>query len=119
MNKIYRCGKFHKRVCLRASLGDCNFDCNDCRYYKTTIKQYFSYGGTWNVHCDMSTPYRSMTVTVGFINSNNDADETQFDINAYNINELSNLFKAFCAENNFPNNTVQYVNVVDIMEERR
>ena len=37
----------------------------------------------------------------------NDGDETQFD--AYNLKELEELWKDFCKENGFKENSVDYV----------
>lgn len=81
-----------------------------------TIKQYFANGGKWEVECDTSKPYRAMSVNIGFLHAKGKEDEVQFDIQAYDVDELSRLFNEFCKENNFPTNTVMYVTVVQIAE---
>ena len=118
MNRVYHCGKFPDKVCAVATYGGLELGCKSCNcgYYKTTVKQYFKYGGKWNVECDTSVPYRAMNVDIQFINSDNKADETQFSIKAYDINELSELFTMFCKENNYPRNTVQRITVVEVAE---
>ena len=81
-----------------------------------TIKQYFSSGGKWDIQCSTGIPYRAMSVNVGFLNDRNEEDEVQFDIHAYDVNELCQLFNDFCRENNFPANTVMYIAVVETAE---
>lgn len=48
------------------------------------------------------------TYNIGFINDEGREDETQFD-GVKSIRELQELFSGFCKENNFPENTVLYV----------
>lgn len=83
-----------------------------------TIKQYIKKYG-WKIACSPKM-CRVMSVNIGFINDENREDQTRLDIMAYDEGELSNLFKDFCRENWFPQNTVTYVGVVqmaDNMEE--
>ena len=80
-----------------------------------TIKQFFKNGGKWEIQCDTSIPYRAMTVNVGFINNGND-DEVQFDIQAYNVEEINNLFNDFCKENSFCVSAVTYIRIVETAE---
>ena len=47
------------------------------------------------------------TYTIGFINSEGFQDETDFD--AFNMEELKMLYRDFCRENGFRQNTVLYV----------
>ena len=47
------------------------------------------------------------TYRIGFINTDGQEDETEFD--AYNIAELEELYRVFCKENGFRQNTVIYV----------
>ena len=69
-----------------------------------TIKQFFKNDGDWNVECNLISPYRVMTVDIDFEYPDEKGeivlDETQFDINAYDENELNELFKEFLKENN-------------------
>lgn len=81
-----------------------------------TINEYFTSGGIWDIQCSTGIPYRAMSVNVGFLNDRNEEDEVQFDIHAYDVNELCQLFNVFCMENNFPANTVMYIAVVETAE---
>ena len=47
------------------------------------------------------------TYRIGFINSDGFEDETEFD--AFNMAELKILYRDFCKENGFRQNTVLYV----------
>lgn len=47
------------------------------------------------------------TYRIGFINTDDQEDETEFD--AYNIKELEELYTDFCRENGFKHNTVTYL----------
>ena len=93
-----------------------------------TIRQYIRKYG-WEIDC-IPKACRAMNVDVGFINDENREDETELDIMAYDEAELdimaydeaelSNLFRDFCRENGFPQNTVTHIVVVqmaDSMEE--
>lgn len=80
-----------------------------------TVKQFLKSGGNWEIRCDTKKPYRAMTVNVGFISSGNE-DEVQFDIQAYNKNELSELFNEFCKENGYCPEAVTYIHVVQTAE---
>lgn len=77
-----------------------------------TIKQYIKENG-WEYDCE-SKPCRAMSVQVGFFNDEGKEDETEFDIAAYKVNELANLFDKFCEENGFPKNTVFAVVIVQM-----
>lgn len=79
-----------------------------------TIKQCIRKKG-WQLYADTSQSYRSMDVDVDFKNEGV-LDETQFHINAYNENELTELFTEFCKENNLRRNTVVSVNIVQVYE---
>ena len=92
---------------------------NDRQYKEEktmTVKQYFRNGGKWNIQCDTDITYRFMTVNVGFLNDRKMEDETQFDIRAYDADELSSLFHDFCMEHDLAENTVTYVEVVHVAE---
>lgn len=71
---------------------------------KMTVKEFIRKKG-WNIECD-SRSGRWMSVNVSFVNSAGKDDETSFDIAAYSVKELTELFRDFCKENRFPNNTV-------------
>ena len=47
------------------------------------------------------------TYRIGFINTDGQEDETELD--AYNMTELDELYREFCKENGFRQNTVTYV----------
>lgn len=47
------------------------------------------------------------TYRIGFINTDGQEDETELD--AYNMTELDELYRDFCRENGFRQNTVTYV----------
>lgn len=85
-------------------------------YPTNTIMQYFNRGGKWNIECDTSIPYRAMDVQIGFVNSDGEEDEVEFSIKPYDKRELSSLYKDFCKENNYPNNTVKYISVAKVAE---
>jgi len=75
-----------------------------------TVKQWIKKHG-WQRDCD-ARRCRYMSVDVGFVNSEGREDETQLDIGAYDMEELSSLFADFCRENKFPQNTVHGVTIV-------
>lgn len=80
-----------------------------------TIKQCIKNG--WKIEKNSGSPYRSMDVNIGFENDGIE-DETQFLINSYDVNELTQLYSDFCKENNIPNNTVTYITIVQFYEEK-
>ena len=83
-----------------------------------TIKQYTKKCG-WQIECDLKL-CGAMTVDVAFIDKEGKEDETQFDIRAFDRQELSDLFADFCKENKLPRNTVINIIIVqmaDTMEE--
>ena len=55
----------------------------------------------WQTECDMSVPYRFMTVQIGFSTPENEDDETEFSIKAWDAEELAGLFVDFCEENGY------------------
>ncbi len=81
-----------------------------------TVKQCVKEKG-WQIESDTEILYRSMDVSIGFEN-NGVVDETQFHINVYDVNELTELFSEFCKENNVPKNTVTSITVVQLYEEK-
>lgn len=69
-----------------------------------TIKQFIRKYG-WNMESKSRTG-RWMSVDVSFTAPDGRSDETSFDIEAYNEDELSDLFLDFCTENGFAVDTV-------------
>ncbi len=51
-----------------------------------------------------------ITVNVGFVNSDGQDDETQFDI--VNTEDLNDLFEEFCIENGMAMPAVEYIDTV-------
>ncbi|MGN0485531.1 MAG: hypothetical protein ACI4HI_18485 [Lachnospiraceae bacterium] len=76
-----------------------------------TIKQYIKKNG-WAFDCEVH-PCRAMSVDIGFINGDGLNDETQFDIKAYDADELSDLFHDFCKENHCSERSVRYIVIVE------
>ncbi len=64
----------------------------------------------WELECNPVPNARSMVVDISFCVDGVD-DETEFDIEAYNQDELNILFKEFCKENNFNMNRVKVTGV--------
>lgn len=62
--------------------------CTNWEEIETDCKHWESYDG-----------HRALTVNVGFVNSDGEDDETQFDID--NLDDLAELFSDFCEENGF------------------
>lgn len=83
-----------------------------------TVKEYIRRHG-WNLECENIRACRSMEVDIAFENEDtlDDMDETEFIINAYDDDELSELFDEFCKENNLANNTVDNIVVSCCYEE--
>lgn len=78
----------------------------------SSIVSFFSGGGNFEYdHCDWKKS-GMWTVNVGFSHSENEEDETQFDIKANGIEELNELFNNFEKENNFKNIKIAYIVVV-------
>lgn len=75
-----------------------------------TVKEFIRKQG-WVVECE-TKPCRWMEVNISFENPQKKEDETSFDIHAYNVDELTNLFMDFCKENEFPFNTVTSITIV-------
>ena len=67
---------------------------------------------TWGIYCDIQENHSVMTVQIGFSHSESASDETEFCINAWDKQELSELFSSFCSENGFDCVSVQYVSIV-------
>ena len=70
----------------------------------------------WYTECDMSTPYRAMTVQIGFSHKETKFDETEFSIEAWNVQELAKLFDVFCNENKFKDVHVFGLYIVRVAE---
>lgn len=68
----------------------------------------------WNAECDMSVPYRAMTVQIGFSHNENDCDEVEFCINAWDAEDLTELFEVFCKENKFSSVSVYSISIVRV-----
>ena len=79
-----------------------------------TIKQHINEYG-WQMDCD-SKPCRAMNVNVDFFDNEERIDETQFSINAYDVNELDGLFTEFCKENGFKRDTVSNIIIVEMAD---
>lgn len=79
-----------------------------------TIRQFIKKQG-WQMKCDAKAG-RFMSVDIGFMHVNGQEDETQMDINAYDEQELSELFADFCRENQLPDDTVTYITIVQIAD---
>lgn len=79
-----------------------------------TIKESIKKNG-WNIECNVLSCFRYMIVHVGFANADGD-DETSFDIKAYDVEELNQLYADFCKENKQKRNTVTSINVVAVAE---
>lgn len=65
----------------------------------------------WQMECEV-VPYRVMTVQIAFSHEENENDETEFCIEAWNSEELADLFETFCKENNFKKVTILSISVV-------
>lgn len=78
-------------------------------YFEQTLKKQ---GIITNKVNDLKT---WQMVTIGFINNENNEDATQFDIKNIQTpagrKELAKLYHEFCKENNFPTDTVLYIEV--------
>lgn len=79
------------------------------------LKKYIKEKG-WQTSC-APKPCRAMKVDVGFV-ADGEMQETQFEIRAYDADELEELFSEFCKENVFPQNTVCSVTIVEFGETR-
>lgn len=81
--------------------------------YPMTLKEFVEKNGK---EICVSKMRQWQSVTIGFINADGKDDETEFDVyrvdTSAGLEELAQLFNDFCAENNFPTNTVQSVRVV-------
>ena len=88
---------------------DNDFDINTQTTF--TVKQFIQKKG-WIFECDTSVPYRSMDVIISFIHQDGTEDETEFTIDCFKTDELSLLFKDFCAENGFKYNSISNICVV-------
>lgn len=82
-----------------------------------TIKQVFKENGIDSEGGPMSRTMTDAVYNIGFINSNGNEDETQFDIHGTRtiketLDELTELFKDFCKENGYKTNKVRYITYV-------
>lgn len=77
-----------------------------------TIKQFIRQYG-WNMECKSRTG-RWMSVDVSFTAPDGRSDETSFDIEAYNEDELSELFSDFCTENGCAIDTVWGITITAV-----
>lgn len=68
----------------------------------------------WVLECDMTDPFRAMTVQIGFSHRENETDETEFCIDTFNDQELAELFDAFCKENDFEDVKVNSISIVRV-----
>ena len=68
----------------------------------------------WNFTCNVSGAFGAMTVRVGFSHRNRMEDEAEFCIEAWNVEELSDLFNGFCCENQFENVDINYIDIVAV-----
>lgn len=66
----------------------------------------------WDICCDLSVPYRVMTVQIGFSHKENDSDEVEFDITAWDTKQLAELFDDFINENSY---TKVHISSISIM----
>lgn len=77
-----------------------------------TIKDFFNNDGVFQFeHCNPAGA-RWFTVDVDFSHEENECDETQFDIRAYDVPELDELFNDFVKENDFKNINISSVTVI-------
>lgn len=77
-----------------------------------TIKQCLKRNG-WQDETTTFGMYRYMSVDINFLDFNNSEQETQFDITAYDEDELEKLFCEFCDESHFPKNRVISITIVN------
>lgn len=82
-----------------------------------TIKQVYKENGIDSEGVPMSRSMTDAVYNIGFINSNGNEDETQFDIHGTRtiketLDELTELFKDFCKENGYKTNKVRYITYV-------
>lgn len=68
----------------------------------------------WQQECDLSVPYTVMTVQISFSHAEQEFDETELCIGAWDKKELTELFEAFCKENNFKNVKITAITVVRV-----
>lgn len=73
-----------------------------------TLKQYIKKHG---VNYETNKIEKFLVYDINFINLEGENDETQLD--AMSIEELDELYKNFCNENNFAKNTVTGITVID------
>ena len=120
---IDECDRFNERLgsgktyIIRLASSE-RLDEKEKRDASMTIKKYLSTHG-WEAECD-SVPCNVMNVDVVFTNAEGHEDETEFSIAAYDSDELEQLYRDFCEENGFRQDTVLRVCIVqmaDCMEE--
>lgn len=66
----------------------------------------------WNCECNIRPSDKFTIVHVEFINNKKTEDAVSFDIEKFNIKELTELFSEFCKKNKFANDTVTSVSIV-------
>ena len=69
---------------------------------------------SWKQECDMSVPFHAMTVQIGFSHDENDNDETEFCINAWDKEELAELFEDFCESESIINATINSISIMRV-----
>lgn len=82
-----------------------------------TIKQVYWENGIEAEDGPITKAMTDAVYDIGFIDSNGNEDETQFDVHGtrtikQTLDELTELFKGFCKENGFKTNKVLYVTYV-------
>lgn len=70
----------------------------------------------WKIACDMSIPYRAMTIRIGFSHAEKEYDEVEFCIVSWDERELSDLFEQFCKENYFADVSICNISIVRVAE---
>ena len=75
-----------------------------------SVKKYIQQNG-WIDECQTRRSDKYMTVQIAFDNQGRD-DEVEFDIKAYDTNELAKLFEDFCEEEKCEKNSVTGIYIV-------
>lgn len=79
-----------------------------------TVIQYIETCG-WSIASEQKES-GYMSVDINFLNPEEKEDQTEFDIHSFNIEELSDLFAAFCRENKMRADTATCVTVVQLAD---
>lgn len=116
MNKMYHCGKNKNVVCEAASHGATELECDCCSQSVSGGHTILSFLKNVGLQSEVDSFKRYQIVHVNFVNSDGADDETSFDVThvatKQGNNELAELYRNFCEENNFPYNTVTGITVV-------